>query len=418
MVNKSSAGSTALDPRIESIQGAKILVAKGLAYPLSTDVLHGNPLEEGFMKVQVDMVMDGCEDYDLPVPMPNADIEKLGQAIGNFIQWEIRSVVLRQSTSNKSVTSAPPMSEPILPHIQKEDVAHSNKVQKYDEAHSKRVVTASEPRKNKKIVKKTKALPKLMQDRPPAMKELFQCLHSSKEWPTTGVTVLVEAGVLGHTSMHIGVEYDDLKLLMTNGWLDQNIIAWYLTDLHKIVSQNSRNKCAFIAPGVINTLEIEWDDTLVIDTILSTMMHQKEKEFFLAPYSQGHHWSLLIIRPRRSLVYVLDSMMTNGKTAETYMIKGLIDMATAKYNHATGSSQANTSVTWRLNKCNQQQDGWECGYYVVKQIFQFVMHEQYSSSLKDTWTTTDPFTSTQVEEIACNIARSFTLKRMKESKMW
>ncbi|KAI3746299.1 hypothetical protein L6452_08726 [Arctium lappa] len=87
------------------------------------------------------------------------------------------------------------------------------------------------------------------------------------------------------------------------------------------------------------------------------MMHQKEKEFFLAPFLQGHHWSLLIIRPRRSLVYVLDSLMTNGKTTETYEIKGLIDTAIAKYNNATGSSQAKTSVTWRLNKCNQQQEG-------------------------------------------------------------
>ena len=48
------------------------------------------------MKVQVDMVMDGCEEYDLPMPIPDSDVQKLGQAIGNFVQWEIRSVVLRQ----------------------------------------------------------------------------------------------------------------------------------------------------------------------------------------------------------------------------------------------------------------------------------------------------------------------------------
>ena len=48
------------------------------------------------MKVQVDMVMDGCELYDLPMPIPDSDVQKLGQAIGNFVQWEIRFVVLRQ----------------------------------------------------------------------------------------------------------------------------------------------------------------------------------------------------------------------------------------------------------------------------------------------------------------------------------
>ena len=78
------------------MRGAKILVAKGLAFPLSVDVIHGCHLEEGFMKVQVDMVMDGCEEYDLPMPIPDSDVQKLGQAIRNFVQWEIRSVVLRQ----------------------------------------------------------------------------------------------------------------------------------------------------------------------------------------------------------------------------------------------------------------------------------------------------------------------------------
>ncbi|KAI3702641.1 hypothetical protein L6452_28389 [Arctium lappa] len=109
----------------------------------------------------------------------------------------------------------------------------------------------------------------------------------SKEWPTIGVTVLVEVGVLGHTFMHIGVEYDDLKLLMTNGWLDQNIIAWYLADLHMMVSQNSRNKCAFITLGAINALEIGWDDICVTNTILATMMHKKEKEFFFGTILTG-----------------------------------------------------------------------------------------------------------------------------------
>ncbi|KAJ9539368.1 hypothetical protein OSB04_032101 [Centaurea solstitialis] len=55
-------------------------------------------LEEGFMKVQIDTVRDGCEEYDLPVHIPNSDVQKLGQAIENFIQWEICSVELNHSS--------------------------------------------------------------------------------------------------------------------------------------------------------------------------------------------------------------------------------------------------------------------------------------------------------------------------------
>ncbi|KAJ9542611.1 hypothetical protein OSB04_029117 [Centaurea solstitialis] len=223
-VNKSNADSVAYDPQIQSMQdvtscdlvfrcgGSKIVVAKGLAFPLSVDFIHGCHLEEGFMKVQVDRVMDGCEEYDLSVPILDYDVQKLGQAIGNFIQWEIHSM----ATINKSVTYAPPMSEPIPIQIQKEDATYSKKVvttttkvpstttpihhqaQKDDEAQSKRVGTAFEPHRQKQIAKKTKMLsksiPKSMQDRPTTMKELFQRLHSRQEWVKVGVMAEIEEG--------------------------------------------------------------------------------------------------------------------------------------------------------------------------------------------------------------------------------
>ncbi|KAI3745845.1 hypothetical protein L6452_08256 [Arctium lappa] len=66
--------------------------------------------------------------------------------------------------------------------------------------------------------------------------------------------------------------------------------------------------------------------------------------------------SLGIYMMKRSF-FGTDLMMISEKTVETYKIKDLIDTAIAKYNHDIGSSQANTLVTWRLNKCNQQQDG-------------------------------------------------------------
>ena len=58
-------------------------------------------------------------------------------------------------------------------------------------------------------------------------------------------------------------------------------------DLHMIISRNSRNNCAFLAPGSLNELEIDWSEILVKDSILAAMMHHKEKEYFLAPYAQG-----------------------------------------------------------------------------------------------------------------------------------
>lgn len=62
------------------------------------------------------------------------------------------------------------------------------------------------------------------------MKDLFRRLRSNAQWVKNGVTVEVEveAGVFGPMSMSIGVEYRDLELLITKGWLDQNIITWFM----------------------------------------------------------------------------------------------------------------------------------------------------------------------------------------------
>ena len=61
-----------------------------------------------------------------------------------------------------------------------------------------------------------------------SMTGLRKRLHLNQEWVKNGVTAHVEAGVFSPTEIHIAVKYSDLKDLMTNGWLDQSIITWFL----------------------------------------------------------------------------------------------------------------------------------------------------------------------------------------------
>ena len=74
----------------------KAVVAKGVAYRLEDSIVYGVPLEDGFIKVLVELVMNECEGFELRVPLPNDGIETLGQALGKFIQWEQEFVVLQQ----------------------------------------------------------------------------------------------------------------------------------------------------------------------------------------------------------------------------------------------------------------------------------------------------------------------------------
>ncbi|KAJ9552586.1 hypothetical protein OSB04_016631 [Centaurea solstitialis] len=225
-VHKSSAGSTACAPQMLSIEcatpcnlvvycrKAKVVVANGMTYPLVDSVVYGVPLQDGFIKVLVDLVINGWEDFELPVPLPNDGIETLGQALGKFIQWEQEYVVLQQAPStNKNPlvhdmmpSSSAPKSV-FLPQVPPKSAHIPHQVQKEDEAQSKRVVVETELGSKKQAVKKLKHLPKEIQNRPTVMKDLFRRLRSNAEWVVNGVTVQIDVEVFGPTRI------DELKCM-------------------------------------------------------------------------------------------------------------------------------------------------------------------------------------------------------------
>ena len=62
------------------------IVAKGQVYPSRDGILHGLPMEPGFVKVQVDTVEEGCSAF--PVATPTDEVKTLHEALGGqFIQW-------------------------------------------------------------------------------------------------------------------------------------------------------------------------------------------------------------------------------------------------------------------------------------------------------------------------------------------
>ena len=65
-------------------------VAKHLSRML---LVHGTPMERGNTKVTVDDVHDLFKSIPLKFP-PNDEVTMLGQAIGTFIQWPKKDIVL------------------------------------------------------------------------------------------------------------------------------------------------------------------------------------------------------------------------------------------------------------------------------------------------------------------------------------
>ena len=80
-------------------------VATGLAIPGRK--FHGNDIPEEYCRVEVTTVVQGYEDDMLDIPGPEG-IEKLGQAIKNFILWPRRDVELLDWSNSSQAQPSPP----------------------------------------------------------------------------------------------------------------------------------------------------------------------------------------------------------------------------------------------------------------------------------------------------------------------
>lgn len=60
-------------------------IGKGICYANLSATLHNRPLPLNHVKVRVDFAYD--ENAPLPVPLEDADIITVGQAIGTFVAW-------------------------------------------------------------------------------------------------------------------------------------------------------------------------------------------------------------------------------------------------------------------------------------------------------------------------------------------
>nr|GEX20554.1 ulp1 protease family, C-terminal catalytic domain-containing protein [Tanacetum cinerariifolium] len=94
-----------------------------------------------------------------------------------------------------------------------------------------------------------------------------------------------------------------------------------------------------------------------------------------------------------SIGFILDSER-EGKNEESYEFTNVVHKAFG-------------NMKWNLVECNQQRHYWECEYYVMKWMHQFVTHQQHTFLETVTWNDKKPFTTKELDDIvgSCISAR-------------
>ncbi|KAI5334508.1 hypothetical protein L3X38_024641 [Prunus dulcis] len=88
------------------------------------------------------------------------------------------------------------------------------------------------------------------------------------------------------------------------------------------------------------------------------------EHIFFMPYNPGRHWVLVIVRPKREIVYFLDPLPENRVVDDE--CKNIVNTAIKMYNSHTGRQGRKAPIWKTLQGIPNQPSSVECGYYVMR----------------------------------------------------
>ncbi|XP_065850143.1 uncharacterized protein [Euphorbia lathyris] len=108
------------------------------------------------------------------------------------------------------------------------------------------------------------------------------------------------------------------------------------------------------------------------------MMEQCSKRFIFYPYHEENHWILLVLSLANRVVHVFDS---NKSGVHQFAIRLIMNKAFKNIQIGKGAHRNNQSLEWRSEKCPQQIGATECGFYVMRNMFEIVQYHSESENL-------------------------------------
>lgn len=150
-----------------------------------------------------------------------------------------------------------------------------------------------------------------------------------------------------------------------------------------------------MCPSVLTLASKHQDDTSRY--MCEVMRDAKQKRFILAPYIQSEHWILLMFCVHESAVYVFDPL---NQKRDLY-VKALWDTTYKVYTRYGGRKNNQNNLLWyhEAVQCPQQKGGTECGYFVMRYMYDIVMLSRKDPKVKWTEGLGKRYTNRQIEEI-------------------
>ncbi|XP_056697293.1 uncharacterized protein [Spinacia oleracea] len=359
-------------------------VASATAYPpRENEVCHTVSLLPGHLKVKIQKVPDEFLGLPLPVPVPAFEIEAMENAIGTYVQWPTTLIRF-------SVEATP-------------------KVKKLKRM-SPEMIFSNELASGLSASRKSPDIPDTIVD----------SLSQECEWLRTFVASMPDGDsfevILDGTSFHynengkIQVDKNDISQFLRGAKLNISIIQVFMRALqHELNSNDKASKVGWLCPDTTSDTKIK-SSTEEVNAYIFKAMNESVKsrnEFVLAPIFENDHWMLLAISVKNCTIYHFDSIcLSLGRKIK---MKTIVRHFFTRYKMC-GNRVNRKEPLWKYVECAQQKGGLECGFYVMRYMFDLVSCCNDVSDLEKVCTSMsgDPFTDEQIDEIRDKWASYFT----------
>ncbi|KAL8249304.1 hypothetical protein R6Q59_006172 [Mikania micrantha] len=329
-------------------------------------ILHGNLINKDFVKIQVDIIIEGYEKMPVIDVTRTDEIMFVGDMLHQFIQWPRHALKLVNSeamstssssqrgttrnvsspcssyrvdspqTHNNDSSSSPyrPLQDEdfnsIAPQVPSEyelgPMGFMNLLTRMEQIEPQNLYTPELPSINapdpepKFIDPEINISLKKIKKRPILIRSIVEVL-STYVGDEYAITYSSPNGMYDKTYDQ-GVSYGELLHLFCNEWLDISVVHLFTMYFYEL----SNSKCAFLNPHDIAGDVCIKNPNHAKDHILEMYLFHGDKTFFVAPYIASGHWLVFIIYPLKRQGYIIDSI-NNHKGKENYAFSFIVEEA-------------------------------------------------------------------------------------------
>ncbi|CAH9079672.1 unnamed protein product [Cuscuta epithymum] len=217
------------------------------------------------------------------------------------------------------------------------------------------------------------------------------------------IAITLDASMFHYESddSHALLTIEDISQFLSGAMINISIIQVFVIAMQDYLQGlDTFAQLGWMCPESISSTACESnsEDVKVYIHRAITKSQNADIDILVAPYYENYHWVLLVIWISRGMIFVFDSLRTSPM--RRLLIMSLFS-SVFRNTCAHGSEKVN-KIIWKQMKCAKQTGSLECGYYMMRFMYDLSRSINEGQDLEQVYTSTlrdEAFSMAEIDEI-------------------